>query len=484
MRLWGGRFARRARDPEFERFSESFSVDQRLILYDLRVNQAYLEALRRAGVLKPSEMRRLTRGLEELRRHVQARPEWARGESSEDVHTWVESRLERRVGAVARKLRTGRSRNDLVATELRMFVKDAGAQLQGAIVGLLEALLRRAREHLGVVMPGYTHLQPAQPVLFSHYLLAYFEMLRRDSDRLWDCGRRADELPMGGGALAGTSFPVDRARLAKALGFTRVSRNSLDATSDRDCACELLFACSLVLTHLSRLAEDLVIYSSPGFGYIALADEYSTGSSIMPQKKNPDSLELVRGRAARILGRLIHMIALLKGLPMAYNRDLQEDKSALFDGVDATLAALRMTARVVETLRIHPERMQAAAQEGFLTATDVADELVRAGVPFARAHQQVGKLVRYCAEHRKGFEDLSSSKARQFVPAWDERLRAVAASPGQAVGRRDVLGGTAPRQVQRQLAASSRSLEGLKQKLLRPTRKSISRPRTMTGASS
>jgi len=223
----------------------------------------------------------------------------------------------------------------------------------------------------------------------------------------------------------------------------------------------------LVLTHLSRLAEDLVIYSSPGFGYVELADEYSTGSSIMPQKKNPDSMELVRGRAARILGRLTGMMALLKGLPMAYNRDLQEDKAALFDGVDTTLAALRMTARVVETVRIHPERMQAATQEGFLTATDLADELVRAGVPFARAHEQVGKLVRYCAERRKSFEDLSTSEARQFVPAWDHRLRAVAASPGQAVRRRDVVGGTAPRQVKRQLAAGARSLERIRQQLHR-----------------
>jgi argininosuccinate lyase len=467
MRLWGGRFARRARDPEFEQFSESFSVDQRLILYDLRVNQVYMEALGRAGVLKPSEVRRLSRGLEELLRYVQAKSGWAQGESNEDVHTWVEGRLERQVGAVARKLRTGRSRNDLIATESRMFVKDSVAQLQAAVVGLLDALLMRARQNLGAVMPGYTHLQPAQPVLFSHYLLAYFEMLLRDSDRLQDCASRADELPLGAGALAGTSFPVDTSRLAKDLGFARVSRNSLDATSDRDCSCELLFACSLALTHLSRLAEDLVIYSSPGFGYVELAEEYSTGSSIMPQKKNPDSMELVRGRAARILGRLTGMIALVKGLPLAYNRDLQEDKVALFDGVDTTLAALRMAARVVETLRIHPERMQAATQEGFLTATDVADELVRAGVPFARAHEQVGKLVRYCAERRKSFEDLSSSEAREFVPTWDEKLRSVAASPVQAVRRRDVVGGTAPRQVKRQLAARVRSLERIKLALRR-----------------
>jgi len=465
MKLWGGRFTRRARDPEFEHFSESFSVDQRLILYDLRVNQAYVKELGRARVLEPREVLRLNRGLEDLRRYVQGRLEWARGESSEDVHTWVENKLERRVGAAARKLRTGRSRNDLVATELRMFVKDSVAQLQGAVVALLEALLTRARAHLGVVMPGYTHLQPAQPVLFSHYLLAYFEMFLRDSDRLQGCRDRVDELPLGAGALAGTSFRVDRVRLARDLGFARVSRNSLDATSDRDGACELLFGCGMVLTHLSRLAEDLVIYSSPGFGYIELADQYSTGSSIMPQKKNPDSMELIRGKAARILGRLTGMIALLKGLPMAYNRDLQEDKVALFDGVDTTLGALRVSARAVDTLRIHPERMEASTQEGFLTATDLADELVRAGVSFAQAHEQVGKLVRHCVEQRKGFDDLSSSEATKFIPAWDAQLSGVAASPGQAVRRRDVVGGTAPRQVQRQVARSARNLSRLKRRL-------------------
>jgi argininosuccinate lyase len=464
-RLWGGRFARAQRDTEFEQFSESLSLDQRLILYDLRVNQAYVAELGRTGVLKPPEVRRLTRGLKALHRYVEARPAWASGAPEEDVHTWVETNLERRLGAVARKLRTGRSRNDLVATELRMFVKDSVWQLQRAIVRLLDRLLKRARQHLGVVMPGYTHLQAAQPILFSHYLLAYSEMLLRDWGRLEDCVRRADELPLGAGALAGTSFPVDQSRLARALGFTGVSPNSLDATSDRDCACELLFACSLILTHLSRLAEDLVLYSSPGFGYVELAEQYSTGSSIMPQKKNPDSMELVRGRAARTLGRLTGMIALLKGLPMAYNRDLQEDKAALFDGVDTAHSALRVSARVVETLRIHPERMRSATREGFLTATDVADELVRAGLPFARAHEQVGRLVRHCLEHGKRFEDLSSPEARQFIPAWDERLRAVAASAEQAVRRRDVVGGTAPRQVKRQLTRSLRRLERIRRKL-------------------
>jgi argininosuccinate lyase len=313
-------------------------------------------------------------------------------------------------------------------------------------------------------MPGYTHLQPAQPILFAHYLLAYFEMFRRDVSRLEDCLERADELPMGAGALAGTTYRLDRARLGRELGFARVARNSLDVTSDRDFVAELLFACALTMTHLSRLAEDLIIYSSPGFGFVELADAYSTGSSLMPQKKNPDSLELIRGKAARVLGRVAAALALLKGLPLAYNRDLQEDKAALFDGVDTTRESLTIAARVVRTLRVSAERMRAATDQGFLTATDVADELVRRGVPFAEAHAEVGKVVRYCAERGKTFAELSPVEARQLLPAWDLRLRAIAASPERAVARRKVAGGTAPAQVARQLRLAARTLATLQRR--------------------
>jgi argininosuccinate lyase len=465
MKLWGGRFAPGRRDPLFERFSESFSVDQRLVLYDLQVNRAYVRALGEARVLAAAEVRQLTRGLDRLRRYVETHPGWARGQTSEDVHTWVEARLEREVGPVARKLRTGRSRNDLVATETRLFVKSEILNLESALAQLLASLLAEAKRHRSVVLPGYTHLQPAQPILFAHYLLAYFEMFGRDVSRLEDCRARADELPLGAGALAGTAFRLDRARLARALGFARVARNSLDVTSDRDFVCELLFACALALTHLSRLAEDLVIYSSPGYGFVELADAYSTGSSLMPQKKNPDSLELIRGKAATVLGKLTGTLALLKGLPLAYNRDLQEDKAALFDGLDTTREALLLAARVVRTLRLHPQRMKAATAQGFLTATDVADVLVSRGVPFAEAHAQVGKLVRYCDERQKTFAGLAPAEARRFIPLWDAKLRAVAASPEKAVRRRNVLGGTAPRQVARQLRAAEGTLETLRRRL-------------------
>jgi len=462
MKLWGGRFAPGRRDPEFEKFSESFSVDQRLVLYDLQVNRAYVRELGRARILTEREVRQLTRGLETIGRYVKSHARWARGQTAEDVHTWVEARLEREIGPVAGKLRTGRSRNDLVATETRLYLKSEISNLRFQIVALLESFLAQATRHPHAVMPGYTHLQPAQPILFAHYLLAYFEMFNRDITRLEDCLERADELPMGAGALAGTAYRLDRARLARELGFARVARNSLDVTSDRDFVAELLFACALTMTHLSRLAEDLIIYSSPGFGFVELADAYSTGSSLMPQKKNPDSLELIRGKAARVLGRVAAALALLKGLPLAYNRDLQEDKAALFDGVDTTRESLTIAARVVRSLRVHPERMRAATAQGFLTATDVADELVRRGVPFAQAHAEVGKVVRYCAERGKTFAELSPVEARQLMPAWDLRLRAIAASPEKAIGRRKATGGTAPSEVARQLRLAARSLAALR----------------------
>jgi argininosuccinate lyase len=466
MRLWGGRFTGR-RDPRFEKFSESFSLDQRFIRYDLRVNVAYVKELGRVGVFEPAETRRLVRGLEAIRRRVERNPNWAQGQSSEDVHTWVEAELERQIGPLVGKLRTGRSRNDLVATEARLYVKDAIGELERALADMLEALLGQAQCHPRVVMPGYTHLQPAQPILFAHYALAYFEMFERDASRLRDCWARADKLPMGAGALAGTAYRLDRERLARALGFARAASNSLDVTSDRDFVAELLFACSLIMLHLSRWAEDLIIHSSPGFGFVELADAYATGSSLMPQKKNPDSLELIRGKAATVLGRLTGMLALLKGLPLAYDRDLQEDKAALFSAVDTTREALVIASRVIATLRIHPERMRAATAQGFLTATDLADELVRRGVPFAQAHEQVGKLVRYCAGRERTFADLSAAEAQRFIPSWDSKLRQVAVSPESAISRRNIVGGTAPRQVARQIAAAQGALKELKKELAR-----------------
>lgn len=464
MKLWGGRFEGQ-RDPLFERFSESFSVDQRLVSYDLRVNLAYVRELGRAGVLTRREVSTLTRGLNSIVRYVKQNPRWAAKEESEDVHSWVEARLEREIGPVAGKLRTGRSRNDLVATETRLYAKDATRDLQKASVGLLESLLHQGQINKRAILPGYTHLQPAQPILFAHYLLAYFEMLTRDLSRLEDCYLRVDELPMGAGALAGTAYPIDRIRLARDLGFAGVARNSLDVTSDRDFVCDLLFACSLILVHLSRLSEDLVIYSTPALGFVELHDAYATGSSLMPQKKNADTLELIRGKAAGVQAGLSNMLTLLKGLPLGYDRDLQEDKRVLFDVVDTTTDCLMLAGRVVGTVHVRADRMKSATVLGFLTATEVADALVRQGIPFAQAHEEVGKLVKYCVEQNKTFDDVMPDEARRFIPTWDKTVAAAAVSAELSTRRKNVIGGTAPRQVARQIANANRVLLRLKKKL-------------------
>jgi argininosuccinate lyase len=464
MKLWGGRFEGR-RDPLFEKFSESFSVDQRLIAYDLHVNLAYVRELGRVRVLTRNEVSALTRGLNAIARYVQQNSRWAANQGSEDVHSWVEARLEKEIGPVAGKLRTGRSRNDLVATETRLYAKDAIHELQKNAAGVLGALLQQARANKPAILPGYTHLQPAQPVLFAHYLLAYFEMLMRDVARLQECYGRVDELPMGAGALAGSAFPIDRTRLAGELGFARVARNSLDVTSDRDFVCDLLFACSMILIHLSRLAEDFIIYSTPAFGFVELHDAYATGSSLMPQKKNADTLELIRGKAAEVLGRLTSMLSLLKGLPLAYDRDLQEDKKLLFGAVDNTSDCLILAGRLLGTLNVQAERMREATALGFLTATEIADVLVRQGVAFAQAHEQVGKLVRYCIDQDKTFAHLTVEEGRRIIPSWDESLARTAVSAELAVRGKNTIGGTAPSQVSRQLANANRFLSQLRKQL-------------------
>jgi argininosuccinate lyase len=467
MKLWGGRFEG-GHDPQFEKFSESFSVDQRLVTYDLQVNLAYVRELERARVLTRKEVSALTRGLVAIGRYVKQNPRWAAKQESEDVHSWVEARLEKEIGPVAGKLRTGRSRNDLVATETRLYVKDAIRKLQKNAAGVLESLLRQARANKSAILPGYTHLQPAQPILFAHYLLAYFEMLMRDVARLQECYNRVDELPMGAGALAGAAFPIDRSRLARELGFARVARNSLDVTSDRDFVCDLLFTCSLILVHLSRLSEDLIIYSTPALGFVELHDAYATGSSLMPQKKNADSLELIRAKAARSLGGLTQMLSLLKGLPLGYDRDLQEDKSALFDAVDTTSDCLILAGRVIGTLRVRADKMKEATAQGFLTATEVADALVHQGIAFAHAHELVGKLVKYCLDHYKTFADLTLEEGRRLIPTWDRTLAKIAVSAELSVRRKKAIGGTAPGQVARQLAIATQSLNRLRKGLAPP----------------
>ena len=461
QKLWGGRFSGEP-DADFFAFSESFSVDHRLALYEIRVDLAYLNELQDAGILNAAERQALAKALEELGEKIRANADWRQGEFAEDVHSWFESHLLEAAPDPARKLRTGRSRNDLVATLARMWVQDALQALQNHAADLIKALLDQAEKHPSVILPAYTHLQRAQAVLWPHYLLAYCAMLERDAGRLENCAARCDELPLGSGAVAGSSIPLNRERLAKSLGFRRLSKNSSDATSDRDFVAETAFVCSLIMTHLSRLAEDLILYSSAEFSFVELDDAYATGSSLMPQKKNADSLELIRGRAGRVQGRLTGLLATLKGLPLAYNRDLQEDKEALFDAVDTTAASLQIAARVVASLRIHKDRMRRAAEAGFLTATEVAEELVARGVPFRDAHETVGKVVRYCIEQGKHFGQLPVEEGKKLTPHWDKKLKEVAVSLEAAVAKKKLYGGTAPEQVKTQIGEARKNLSALR----------------------
>jgi argininosuccinate lyase len=431
-------------------FNDSLPVDIRLADTDISGSIAWAEALAAAGLLSDDERDLLVRGLEQVRREFAAQ-QFAAQPGDEDIHTAVERRLGEVAGPVARKLHTGRSRNDQVATDTRLFCLRGGEMLRARLSGLQAALLTQAGQHAATAMPGYTHLQRAQPITFGHWCLAYVEMLERDVQRLHDTARRTSVLPLGSGALAGNSLGIDRAALAERLGFAALAENSLDAVSDRDFVAEMLFACSLIGVHLSRLAEDLIIYSSTEFGFIELADAYSTGSSLMPQKKNPDSLELLRGKSGRLLGNLVTLLTALKGLPLAYNKDMQEDKEPLFDSLDTLDLGLRVAAAAIATLRVDAERMAAALEDAML-ATDLADELVRRGVSFREAHSQVGRMVRRALELGSGLRHLPLEEYRAIQPDLDESVYTVFDFE-QSVARKASIGGTAPERVREQVAA-------------------------------
>jgi argininosuccinate lyase len=430
-------------------FNDSLPVDIRLADADISGSIAWAEALATAGLLTSDERDLLVRGLEQVR-HEFAAEQFAAQPGDEDIHTAVERRLGELAGPVARKLHTGRSRNDQVSTDTRLFCLRAGEMLTARLSGLQAALITQASQHAATTMPGYTHLQRAQPITFGHWCLAYVEMLERDVQRLHDTARHTSVLPLGSGALAGNSLGIDRAALAERLGFAALAENSLDAVSDRDFVAEMLFACSLIGVHLSRLAEDMIIYSSTEFGFIELADAYSTGSSLMPQKKNPDSLELLRGKSGRLLGNLVTLLTALKGLPLAYNKDMQEDKEPLFDSLDTLDLALRVAAAAVATLRVDTERMAAALEDAML-ATDLADELVRRGVPFREAHSQVGRMVRRALELGSGLRHLPLAEYRAIQPDLDESVYTVFDFE-QSVARKASIGGTAPERVREQVA--------------------------------
>jgi argininosuccinate lyase len=439
-----------------ERFNASIGFDRRLYRADIRGSVAYAWALVGAGVLTEAEATTIVTGLHEVLTEFEdgtfeVQP------ADEDIHTAVERRLGEVVGAVAGKLHTGRSRNDQVATDVRLYLLDELPGLRDQVRELQRALVAQAEAHLDVVMPGYTHLQPAQPILFSHWLMSFVWMLQRDVARLDDLLPRVAVLPLGSAALAGSAFDLDRDALAADLGFERVSENSLDAVADRDFVVEVLGWAALLQTHLSRLAEDLILYASAEFGFVTLADAYSTGSSIMPQKKNPDPLELARGKTGRMVGHLVGVLTMLKGLPSAYDKDLQEDKEPLFDALDTLALELPVVAGAVRTLQVNPQRMRAALRDGLL-ATELADALARRGVPFREAHHRVGQAVRLAAERGCGLRDLSPADYRAISPHFGDDVHEVL-DVQRAIERRSVPGGTATASVREQIARARGLLE-------------------------
>jgi len=423
MKLWGGRFTGEV-DAAFSRFNSSFAFDKRLIEADIEGSLAYAEALAAAGILAEGEARRIAWGLNEIRRRSREDAGYLEGGKAEDVHSFVESELVGAIGDAGYKLHTGRSRNDQVATDLRIFLRSEIDLSHDLIREVQSALLELAEANRDCALPGYTHLQRAQPILFAHYLLAYYEMMRRDRERLAEVRARVNRLPLGAGALAGTGFPIDREMMAKRLGFDGLCENSVDAVSDRDFVIEFIGAAAIVMMHLSRLAEDLIIYSTAEFGFIALSDAVSTGSSLMPQKKNPDSLELIRGKAGRVFGHHVALLATMKGLPLAYNKDMQEDKEALFDTIDTFSGSLGVMATVLRNVKVDTEKTRQATSIGYLNATDLADYLVRKGLEFRKAHDLVGRVVMHAIELGKPLEDVPLERYRQFSEVFDEDLYA------------------------------------------------------------
>ena len=447
-KLWGGRFAS-ATAESVEAFTASIDVDRRLYHHDIAGSIAHAKMLARQRIIPARDGQRIVRGLKAIHDEIE-RGVFPFSVADEDIHMNIERRLTEKIGAAGGKLHTARSRNDQVALDMRLFLRDEVERIIVALGALQRELARSARRHIDVIMPGYTHLQRAQPVLFSHHLLAYYEMFERDRERFADALERINVLPLGSGALAGTTFPIDRNYTARLLGFPRVSKNSLDAVADRDFVLEFLSASAILFVHLSRLAEELVLWSSQEFGFVDLPDAYCTGSSMMPQKKNPDVPELIRGKSGRVFGHLQGMLTIMKGLPLAYNRDLQEDKVPLFDTVDTVKASVRMGAEIIRGLKVRKQRMMEAARDGLMNSTDLADYLAGRGVPFRSAHAIAGRIARHCLKAGRRIEALTLAELRRFSPKIEKDIYRFL-SAESAVGRRRAPGGTARANVVRRL---------------------------------
>jgi argininosuccinate lyase len=441
-KMWGGRFER-GPDVSFYEFERSWKFDRRLLAQEFKLDRAWARAIAAAGILTQEENRQIVAALDDLELRAKSDPVWLDRSDAEDVHHFVESALIEKLGPLGAKLHTGRSRNEMVATEFRMYVKEAARETRRAIGSLARTVAAQAQRNAHVPMPGNTHMQHAQPILMSHWLLAHGEALLRDADRVACATVRADVCPLGSGALAGCAFPVDRQALARDLGFSHPTPNSLDAVSDRDFALEYLFALATLAMHLSRLAEDMILFASPEFAFIELPDEYSTGSSLMPQKKNPDGWELIRGKTGRIYASLFALLTVLKGLPSSYQRDLQEDKEPLFAASDQALAMTQIAAATLAATKFCEERLREAASDPALVATELADYLVGAGVPFREAHETVGKVLRAAELEGKSIREMPAAELKEFSPAFSGGLSGIL-SVESALARRRTLGGTAP----------------------------------------
>ncbi|MDO8491738.1 MAG: argininosuccinate lyase [Dehalococcoidia bacterium] len=449
------RFGKEA-DRSVQKYTSSLSYDRRLCREDIAGSIAHARMLAKQGIISDKDAELIIMALISIREEIE-QGKFQFKDELEDIHMSIEARLVEKIGEAGQKLHTARSRNDQVALDVRLYVKRAIGETMEAVKKLQRSLIGLAEANTDTIMPGYTHLQQAQPVLLAHHLLAYFEMLQRDGQRFQDCLKRVDVMPLGSGALAGVPYPLDREAVAKELGFSRISRNSLDAVSDRDFIVEYQAAAATTMMHVSRLSEELIIWSSAEFGFIEIDDAYATSSSIMPQKKNPDVAELARGRTGRVYGNLLAMLTTLKGLPLAYNRDLQEDKEGLFQTVDTLLSTLEVFAGMVSTLKVKSHRMRAATEGGYLLATDLADYLVKKGLPFRKAHEAVAKLVQYAVGQGKDLKRLTLDEYHRFSPLFKEDVFQI--SVESSVAARDVPGGTAPRQVKTALAEAKRQLE-------------------------
>jgi len=453
---WSGRFSSPTK-ASIEQFTESVSFDCRLAPYDVRASRAHADALHSAGILTKREHQRIDKALREILMEIENGKFQFKAEL-EDVHMNIEHRLRKKIGDLAGKLHTARSRNDLIAADMRLYIKDAATAIANLITALQKTIVEKAEKNIKVIMPGYTHLQRAQPVLFAHHLMAYYEMLARDYGRIADAAMRADVCPLGSCALAGTALPIDWEAEAKALGFSATARNSIDAVSDRDFVIEFLAVAAIIMIHLSRLAEEIILWSSTEFGFITLPDEICTGSSIMPHKKNPDVAELIRGKTGRVVGALTAMITIMKGLPLSYNRDFQEDKENLFNAVDTVAACLEMARELISGARINADVMERAADSAFLTSVDLTDYLVLKGIPFRTAHQLVGKIVRSCEQTGKNLQDLTLKEFRAFSTVFEKDVSRLLSARG-SVERKTGKFSTSPKEVQKSIHHAQCELE-------------------------